>query len=503
MDEIWNKCCCELEKIMPSQQFSLWIRPLHLERDGNGGVIVYAPNRFVSDWVKDRYYDSIKSHLLKLIPDLKDLLFEVESLPPANQLDLNSNYQPDSCSSDPFSDSSLIADDMEGYNENELVIKNTNNQPVKVDADFRPIQQTKDTSIKEPVSDNTKDQKVFLQNNMLNKSYLFEDFVEGKSNQLARAAAIQVAANPGISYNPLVIYGDTGLGKTHLLQAIGNQILQNNPSTKVLYTHSEEFVQNMVMAIQKNHISYFKKMYRSADVLLIDDIQFFANKDRSQEEFFHTFNSLLGCNNQVVLSSDKYPKDINGVADRLKSRFGSGLTVSVEVPELETRVAILIKKAQLQGISLPHEVAFFIAKHLCSNIRELEGALNKLLVNYNFINSSEIDINFTKQALRDLFISQEKTITVDLIQKSVSDYYHLKVSDLLSKFRNRSFSRPRQIAMALCKELTKSSLPEIGYCFNGRDHTTVLYACKKVKQLCVENPVIKEEYDSLVKIILS
>ena len=498
MDEIWNKCCCELEKIMPSQQFSLWIRPLHLERDVNGSVIVYAPNRFVSDWVKDRYYDSIKSHLLKLIPDLKDLLFEVESSCSANQLDLNSNYQSDSCASD----SGLIADGMENYNKNEFIIDNTSIKSVNIDEDFQPIQQKKNTSIKQSVSDN-KDQKVFLQNNMLNKSYLFEDFVEGKSNQLARAAAIQVAANPGISYNPLVIYGDTGLGKTHLLQAIGNQILQNNPNTKVLYTHSEEFVQNMVMAIQKNHISYFKKMYRSADVLLIDDIQFFANKDRSQEEFFHTFNTLLGCNNQVVLSSDRYPKDINGVADRLKSRFGSGLTVSVEVPELETRVAILIKKAQLQGISLPHEVAFFIAKHLCSNIRELEGALNKLLVNYNFINSSEIDINFTKQALRDLFVSQEKTITVDLIQKSVSDYYHLKVSDLLSKFRNRSFSRPRQIAMALCKDLTKSSLPEIGYCFNGRDHTTVLYACKKVKQLCIENPVIKEEYDSLVKIILS
>jgi len=259
VDEIWNKCCCELEKIMPSQQFSLWIRPLHLERDCNGGVIVYAPNRFVSDWVKDRYYDSIKSHLLKLIPDLKDLLFEVESPCPANQLDLNSNYQHDACASDPFSDASLIADDVEGYNKNELVTKNTNNQSTRVDADPRLIQQAKNTSIKEPVSDNNKDQKIFLQNNMLNKSYLFEAFVEGKSNQLARAAAIQVAANPGISYNPLVIYGDTGLGKTHLLQAIGNQILQNNPNTKVLYTHSEEFVQNMVMAIQKIILAISKR----------------------------------------------------------------------------------------------------------------------------------------------------------------------------------------------------------------------------------------------------
>ncbi|CAK2806541.1 Chromosomal replication initiator protein DnaA [Vibrio crassostreae] len=316
------------------------------------------------------------------------------------------------------------------------------------------------------------------------------------------AAARQVSDNPGTAYNPLFLYGGTGLGKTHLLHAVGNAIVDNKPNAKVVYMHSERFVQDMVKALQNNAIEEFKRYYRSVDALLIDDIQFFANKERSQEEFFHTFNALLEGNQQIILTSDRYPKEINGVEDRLKSRFGWGLTVAIEPPELETRVAILMKKAEDHQIHLADEVAFFIAKRLRSNVRELEGALNRVIANANFT-GRPITIDFVREALRDLLALQEKLVTIDNIQKTVAEYYKIKVADLLSKRRSRSVARPRQLAMALAKELTNHSLPEIGDAFGGRDHTTVLHACRKIAQLREESHDIKEDYSNLIRTLSS
>ncbi|HAX0030328.1 TPA: chromosomal replication initiator protein DnaA, partial [Escherichia coli JJ2555] len=304
------------------------------------------------------------------------------------------------------------------------------------------------------------------------------------------------------AYNPLFLYGGTGLGKTHLLHAVGNGIMARKPNAKVVYMHSERFVQDMVKALQNNAIEEFKRYYRSVDALLIDDIQFFANKERSQEEFFHTFNALLEGNQQIILTSDRYPKEINGVEDRLKSRFGWGLTVAIEPPELETRVAILMKKADENDIRLPGEVAFFIAKRLRSNVRELEGALNRVIANANFTGRA-ITIDFVREALRDLLALQEKLVTIDNIQKTVAEYYKIKVADLLSKRRSRSVARPRQMAMALAKELTNHSLPEIGDAFGGRDHTTVLHACRKIEQLREESHDIKEDFSNLIRTLSS
>ncbi|WP_016799611.1 chromosomal replication initiator protein DnaA, partial [Vibrio cyclitrophicus] len=336
----------------------------------------------------------------------------------------------------------------------------------------------------------------------VNPKHKFNNFVEGKSNQLGLAAARQVSDNPGTAYNPLFLYGGTGLGKTHLLHAVGNAIVDNKPNAKVVYMHSERFVQDMVKALQNNAIEEFKRYYRSVDALLIDDIQFFANKERSQEEFFHTFNALLEGNQQIILTSDRYPKEINGVEDRLKSRFGWGLTVAIEPPELETRVAILMKKAEDHQIHLADEVAFFIAKRLRSNVRELEGALNRVIANANFT-GRPITIDFVREALRDLLALQEKLVTIDNIQKTVAEYYKIKVADLLSKRRSRSVARPRQLAMALAKELTNHSLPEIGDAFGGRDHTTVLHACRKIAQLREESHDIKEDYSNLIRTLSS
>ena len=336
----------------------------------------------------------------------------------------------------------------------------------------------------------------------IKENYTFDSFVEGKSNQLAKAAATQVADNPGSAFNPVFIYGGTGLGKTHLLHAVGNGIMANKPDAKIVYMHSERFVQDMVKALQNNAIEEFKRYYRSVDALMIDDIQFFANKERSQEEFFHTFNALLEGNQQIILTSDRYPKEIEGVEDRLKSRFGWGLTIAIEPPELETRVAILMKKAQQSKINLPHEVAFFIAKKLRSNVRELEGALNRVIANANFT-GRPISIDFVKEALRDLLALQDKLVTIDNIQRTVAEYYRIRVSDLLSKRRSRSIARPRQVAMALSKELTNHSLPEIGDAFGGRDHTTVLHACRKIKSLRDESHEIKEDYQNLIRTLSS
>jgi len=334
----------------------------------------------------------------------------------------------------------------------------------------------------------------------LNPEYTFERFVEGKSNQMARAAAVQVGSNPGRGYNPLFIYGGVGLGKTHLMQGIGHVIVANRPEARVAYVHSEQFVGDMVRALQHNTINEFKASYRTLDALLIDDIQFFANKERSQEEFFHTFNALLEDQRQVILTCDRYPKEVNGLEERLKSRFGWGLTVSIDPPELETSVAILMSKAAAGHKELPEEVAFFIAQRIRSNVRELEGALHRVLANSTFT-GRPITLEFAKDALRDLLAVQDRLVTIENIQKTVAEYSKVRVSDLLSKRRNRSITRPRQIAMSLAKELTNHSLPEIGDQFGGRDHTTVLHACRRVKLLRETETRVREDYQNLIRIL--
>ena len=326
--------------------------------------------------------------------------------------------------------------------------------------------------------------------------YVFDSFVEGKSNHVALAAAKQVASNPSGDYNPLFIYGGVGLGKTHLMHAVGNQILQSDPDKRIVYVHSEKFVSDMVKALQLGAMNEFKSFYRNADALLIDDIQFFAGKEQSQEEFFHTFNALLDQNNQMILTCDKYPKEIDGLEDRLKSRLGWGLPVVIDPPELETRAAVLLKKASLMGVELPEDCAIYIAQRIRSNIRELEGALKRVSANAKFTDKP-IDLALVKDALKDLFVISAKMVSIENIQKTVSEYYNIKLSDLLSKRRSRSITRPRQLAMALTKKLTNHSLPEIGEAFNGRDHTTVLHACKKIKELRQEDPSLEEDYRNL------
>jgi chromosomal replication initiator protein len=332
----------------------------------------------------------------------------------------------------------------------------------------------------------------------LNPDFTFANYVEGKSNQLARAAAVQVSENPGRAYNPLFIYGGVGLGKTHLMHAVGNQIRTRNKDARVAYVHSERFVGDMVRALQHNTINEFKQAYRTLDALLIDDIQFFAGKDRSQEEFFHTFNTLLEGQQQVILTCDRYPKEVDGLEERLKSRFGWGLTVAIEPPELETCVAILMGKAQASGVELPEEVAFFVAKRIRSNVRELEGAMRRVIANSQFT-GRPITLDFAKEALKDLLALQERLVTIENIQKTVAEYYKIRVADLLSRRRSRSITRPRQVAMALSKELTNHSLPEIGDAFGGRDHTTVLHACRVVKEMRDSQTRLNEDYSNLLR----
>ncbi|MCF1427562.1 MAG: chromosomal replication initiator protein DnaA [Shewanella sp.] len=452
---LWQQCIGRLQDELSAQQFSMWIRPLQAEMEGDA-LVLYAPNRFVLDWVRDKYLNIITQYFTEQMgSDAPKLRFDIGSRPSA--------------------------------------------RPVA------PVQTARSTAAVKPTpSFNTAEPVVAAAGHRsnINPTYQFDNFVEGKSNQLGKAAALQVAENPGGAYNPLFLYGGTGLGKTHLLHAVGNGIIKNNPNAKVVYMHSERFVQDMVKALQNNAIEEFKRYYRSVDALFIDDIQFFANKDRSQEEFFHTFNALLEGNHQIILTSDRYPKEIDGVEDRLKSRFGWGLTVAIEPPELETRVAILMRKAQESGINLPDEVAFFIAKRLRSNVRELEGALNRVIANANFT-GRPITIDFVREALRDLLALQEKLVTIDNIQKTVAEYYKIKMADMLSKRRSRSVARPRQVAMALAKELTNQSLPEIGDAFGGRDHTTVLHACRKIAQLREESHDIKEDYANLIRTLSS
>ncbi|AEW44853.1 chromosomal replication initiator protein [Serratia symbiotica str. 'Cinara cedri'] len=458
---LWQQCLVRLQNELPATEFSMWISPLQAQLTDNI-LALYAPNRFVLDWVRDKYLNNLNSLLNDLCgTDAPLLRFEVGNKP-INQI------------------------------VSQAIAVNLSSVPAAA----------RTASLRPSWDNNAAALPALSYRSNVNLKHTFDNFVEGKSNQLARAAARQVSDNPGGAYNPLFLYGDTGLGKTHLLHAVGNGIIARKIYAKVVYMHSERFVQGMVKALQNNAIEEFKRYYRSVDALLIDDIQFFANKERSQEEFFHTFNALLEGNQQIILTSDRYPKEIHGVEDRLKSRFGWGLTVAIEPPELETRVAILMKKADESNIYLPHEVAFFIAKRLHSNVRELEGALNRVIANANFTGHS-ITIDFVREVLRDLLALQAKLVTIDNIQKTVAEYYKIKISDLLSKRRSRSVARPRQIAMALAKELTNHSLPEIGDAFSGRDHTTVLHACRKIEQLREEIHDIKEDFSNLIRILSS
>lgn len=443
---LWEQCLNSLESEFPSQQFNTWIRPLQAEMAG-GKLTLLAPNRFVMDWIIEKFLSRIRELVLHF----------------------GGNQAPDV---------SL-----------EIGTKRVALQAADISS--QAVASSRSTPI-------AADQKAYHSN--LNVNFTFDNFVEGKSNQLAKAACLQVAENPAIAYNPLFLYGGVGLGKTHLMHAIGNQIMRSKQNARVLYLHSERFVADMVKALQTNAMNEFKRFYRSVDALLIDDIQFFAGKDRSQEEFFHTFNALLESQQQVILTCDRYPKEINGVEERLKSRFGWGLTVAVEPPELETRVAILMSKAELANINLPYEVAFFVAKRIRSNVRELEGALKRIIANAHFTGKA-ITLDFVKEALRDLLALQDKLVTVENIQRTVAEYYKIKVSDILSKRRNRSVARPRQIAMALAKELTSHSLPEIGDAFGGRDHTTVLHACRLIAELRQSDTDIEEDYTNLLRIL--
>jgi chromosomal replication initiator protein len=438
---LWNHCLRRLEAELPEQHFNTWIRPLQAVEDGSR-LRLLAPNRYVVDWVNQNCAGRIGELVEELVPaPVPDVVVEVGS---------------------------------------------------------RRVVASEPAPPRAPDIRTRRDEPPPQIGGRLNQDFTFAAFVEGKSNQLARAAAMQVSENPGRAYNPLFIYGGVGLGKTHLMHAIGNHIREHNRDARVAYVHSERFVGDMVRALQHNTINQFKTAYRTLDALLIDDIQFFAGKERSQEEFFHTFNALLEGQQQVILTCDRYPKEVDGLEERLKSRFGWGLTVSIEPPELETCVAILMSKAQASGVELPEEVAFFVAKRIRSNVRELEGALRRVIANSQFT-GRPITLDFAKEALKDLLALQERLVTIENIQKTVAEYYKIRVADLLSKRRSRSITRPRQVAMALAKELTNHSLPEIGDAFGGRDHTTVLHACRVIREFRQSQSRMNEDYLNLLR----
>ncbi|WP_416466105.1 chromosomal replication initiator protein DnaA [Pseudomonas sp. LFS044] len=504
--ELWQQCVELLRDELPAQQFNTWIRPLQVEAEGDE-LRVYAPNRFVLDWVNEKYL----GRLLELLGE------NGTGIAPALSLLIGSRRSsaPRAAPNAPVSAAvaaSLAQNPAQPAAAPVMAVAGPVSSPVAepVMANDPAEPSSRDTydsmadSAPATVASGRTEQRnvqvegALKHTSYLNRTFTFETFVEGKSNQLARAAAWQVADNPKHGYNPLFLYGGVGLGKTHLMHAVGNHLLKKNPNAKVVYLHSERFVADMVKALQLNAINEFKRFYRSVDALLIDDIQFFARKERSQEEFFHTFNALLEGGQQVILTSDRYPKEIEGLEERLKSRFGWGLTVAVEPPELETRVAILMKKADQAKVELPHDAAFFIAQRIRSNVRELEGALKRVIAHSHFM-GRDITIELIRESLKDLLALQDKLVSVDNIQRTVAEYYKIKISDLLSKRRSRSVARPRQVAMALSKELTNHSLPEIGDMFGGRDHTTVLHACRKINELKESDADIREDYKNLLR----
>jgi chromosomal replication initiator protein len=465
---LWHQCLRRLEAELPEQSFNTWIRPLQAVEDG-GRLRLLAPNRYVVDWVNQHCATRIGELVDELVPaPVPQVVVEVGS------------RRPGAATPAPLTEGVSLP-----------------TMPTPAPA-ARPATGTKPGPAPAATPRRPGTDQLPQFGGRLNPDFTFANYVEGKSNQLARAAAVQVSENPGRAYNPLFIYGGVGLGKTHLMHAVGNQIRTRNKDARVAYVHSERFVGDMVRALQHNTINEFKQAYRTLDALLIDDIQFFAGKDRSQEEFFHTFNTLLEGQQQVILTCDRYPKEVDGLEERLKSRFGWGLTVAIEPPELETCVAILMGKAQASGVELPEEVAFFVAKRIRSNVRELEGAMRRVIANSQFT-GRPITLDFAKEALKDLLALQERLVTIENIQKTVAEYYKIRVADLLSRRRSRSITRPRQVAMALSKELTNHSLPEIGDAFGGRDHTTVLHACRVVKEMRDSQTRLNEDYSNLLR----
>ncbi|MCG2634027.1 MAG: chromosomal replication initiator protein DnaA [Gammaproteobacteria bacterium] len=453
MPQIWDQCLTVLQQHLSTQQFNTWIKPLQ-PVPSESGLILLAPNSFVRDWINEQFHDRILSVLTSLEPSCESLDIQVGSVP-------------ENRTAPPRAAQAIAAATTRTGKRNGTIASR------------------------------------FIDNNgFLNPTFTFSNFITGKSNQLGQAAAIQVAENTGGIYNPLFIYGGVGLGKTHLMHACGNAITSRKGNTRAIYLHSERFVSDMVSALQRNTMEQFKGFYRSVDVLLIDDIQFLAGKERSQEEFFHVFNALVERKHQIVMTCDRYPKDITDLEDRLKSRFGWGLTVGIEPPELETRVAIVLSKAAESRIQVPNDVAFFIARHIHSNVRELEGALRRVLANAQLMGES-ITVDLAKEALKDVLASQRRKITIEGIQKIVVEYYKIRMVDLLGRSRKRNVTRPRQLAMALCKELTNKSLPEIGDAFGGRDHTTVMHACSKISDLRKGDRHVDTDYRLLLRTLTS
>jgi chromosomal replication initiator protein len=519
LESVWNDCVQHLRTELPEQQFNTWIRPLKLDESNPENFTLIAPNRFVLDWVNDKFRDRIEDLLrlnnggdaaasLQIVSLSRTPSFarsapavarksEVEHVSaPIGARTMSSQHE--TVYKEPVSKKGVEVFYSSGTEISSNVSETVSNDVL---GDFPSLDD--DTLYSEQVSTERKVSRSDIEGGIrhksnLNADFIFSNFVEGKSNQLASAAASQVAENPGGSYNPLFIYGGVGLGKTHLMHAVGNALLARNPSAKVVYLHSERFVADMVKALQLNAINDFKRYYRSVDALLIDDIQFFAGKERSQDEFFHTFNALLEGGQQIIVTCDKYPKEIKGLEERLKSRFGWGLTVAIEPPELETSVAILMSKAQQLNMELPYDAAFFIAQRIRSNVRELEGAFKRVVANAQFTNRP-ISVDLVKEALKDLLALQDRLVSIDNIQRVVAEYYKIKIADLNSKRRNRSIARPRQVAMYLAKDLTNHSLPEIGNAFGGRDHTTVLHACRKVKELIDSDADIEEDVKNLLR----
>jgi len=467
---LWQQCLNQLESILSDQEINTWLRTLHGTQHNNI-LVLLAPNPFVLQYVQEHHLSRISELIKNISGDASmQVILQIGSNEPmpafaeSNAHNSNSRTQPEVPSH---------------HSQNQSAVQT---KPNTSESYSNPVKSIQPTVNKNNFTNN------------LNKNMFFENFVEGKSNQLAVASAKQVGENPGLSYNPLFIYGGVGLGKTHLMHAIGNKIIELQPGSKVVYLHSERFVNDMITALRTNKIDEFKNYYRTVDALLIDDIQFFAGKNRSVEEFFHTFNALLEGQKQIILTSDRYPRDVEGIDDRLRSRLNWGLTVEIGPPELETRVAILKTKLEQHHLEMPKDAAFFIAKRFRSNIRDLEGALQRVLASLRLHQTTEITLDFVHNALRDQLASQDRMVTIDNIKKTVAQHYNIKTSDLESKRRTRSIARPRQVAMSLSKELTNHSLPEIGTHFGNRDHTTVLHACRKIKELIGSDSTLEESY---------
>ncbi|MGC3962647.1 MAG: chromosomal replication initiator protein DnaA [Rhodocyclaceae bacterium] len=458
----WNACLARLEQELPQQQFNTWIRALEANSDEEASSLaLVAPNRFVLQWVRERY--------LRRIEQLSEEYFGRAVPVTLSLASANDGARPTAA------------------------VRPTPSAPAATPQQAMAVAEPAAPPITTPAP-------AARDKSRLNGDFTFNTLVTGRANDLARAAAMQVAENPGTSYNPLFVYGGVGLGKTHLIQAIGNEVLRNNPRAIVRYVHAEDYVSDVVRAYQQKGFDAFKRYYRSLDLLLIDDIQFIRNKERTQEEFFHAFNALVEARKQIVITCDTYPKDIQGLEDRLISRFDWGLTVQIEPPELEMRVAILKKKAEVDGLDLSDDVAFLIAKHLRSNVRELEGALKKVVA-YARFHGRNISLELAREALRDLLAAFNRQLTFEVIQKAVADYYKIKLADLLSKKRTRNIARPRQVAMYLSKELTPSSLPAIGEAFGGRDHTTVLHACRTIADLRLNDQQLNHDLHVLTQVL--